>query len=48
MLVDAHLDAIRAIVRDQIKDEGHPVGKILSETLEARVKEHLGKIGMAG
>ena len=48
MLVDAHLDAIRAIVRDQTKDEGHPVGKIQSETLEARVTEHLGKIGMAG
>lgn len=47
MLTDAHLDAIRAIVRDQIKAEDHPVGKILSETLEARVKEHLNKIGMS-
>ena len=46
MLVEAHLDAIRACVRDQIKEDGHPVGKILSETLESRVKEHLEKIGM--
>ncbi|MGA9657975.1 MAG: Hpt domain-containing protein, partial [Asticcacaulis sp.] len=40
-LVEAHMDAIRAVVRGQIKDEAHPTGKILSETLEARVKEHL-------
>ena len=47
LLVDAHLDAIRAVVRDQIKEEGHPMGKILSETLEARVKEHLEKLEKA-
>ena len=40
-LVEAHMDAIRAVVRGQIKTEEHPVGKVLSETLEARVKEHL-------
>jgi hypothetical protein len=45
VLVDAHLDAIRAAVRDQIKEDTHPVGKILAETLEARVLEHLNKIG---
>ena len=44
LLVDAHLDAIRAIVRDQIKEENHPMGRILAETLEARVKEHLDKL----
>lgn len=44
-LVDAHLDTIRAIVRDQIKADNHPMGKILAETLEARVKEHLDSIG---
>jgi hypothetical protein len=43
-LVEAHMDAIRAIVRDQIKVETHPTGKILAETLEARVREHLEKI----
>ena len=47
LLVDAHLDAIRAVVRDQIKEEGHPMGKILAETLEARVKEHLDKLEKA-
>lgn len=47
-LVDAHLDTIRAIVRDQIKADNHPMGKILAETLEARVKEHLDSIGKNG
>jgi chemotaxis protein histidine kinase CheA len=47
VLVDAHLDAVRAIVRGQIKEEGHPVGKVLSETLEARVKEHLDNLEKA-
>lgn len=46
-LIDAHLDAIRALVRDQIKEDTHPVGKILSETLEARVKEHLDSNGLS-
>lgn len=45
LLVDAHLDTIRAVVRDQIKVDTHPVGKILAETLESRVMEHLDKIG---
>ncbi len=44
-LVDAHLDTIRAIVRDQIKADNHPMGKILAETLESRVKEHLVSVG---
>ncbi len=47
-LVDAHLDTIRAIVRDQIKADNHPMGKILAETLETRVKEHLTAIGQSG
>jgi hypothetical protein len=38
-LVDAHIDAIKAAVRDDIKDETHPVGKILVQELEARVAE---------
>lgn len=42
-LVDAHLDAVRAVVRDQIKEENHPMGRVLAEALEARVKEHLDK-----
>jgi chemotaxis protein histidine kinase CheA len=45
-LVEAHLDAIRAIVRGQIKAVDHPTGLMLSETLESRVKEHLEKAGL--
>lgn len=47
ILVDAHLDAVRAVVRDQIKAENHPMGRVLAETLEARVKEHLDKVDKA-
>ena len=42
VLIDAHIDAIKAVVRDQIQTDDHPTGKILSETLEARVAQHLG------
>jgi hypothetical protein len=38
-LVDAHIDAIKAAVRDNITDDSHPVGKILVQELEARVSE---------
>ena len=37
----AHIDAIKAVVRDEIKTDDHPTGKMLAETLEARVTEHL-------
>lgn len=40
-LLDAHVDAIRAVVRDEIQTDEHPVGRDLAETLEARVAEHL-------
>jgi hypothetical protein len=39
-LVDAHIDAIRAAVRDGIKDVEHPVGKVLAEELERRVSQY--------
>ena len=41
VLIDAHIDAIKAVVRDQIQTDDHPTGKALAETLEARVAEHL-------
>lgn len=41
VLVDAHVDAIKAVVRDQIKTDEHPVGRILAETLESRVAAHM-------
>jgi chemotaxis protein histidine kinase CheA len=40
-LVDAHIDAIRAAVRDDIKTDDHPVGRALAEELEARVAQSL-------
>ncbi|MDO9077877.1 MAG: Hpt domain-containing protein [Brevundimonas sp.] len=40
VLLDAHIDAIKAVVRDEIQTDDHPVGKILAETLEARVADH--------
>ena len=40
-LVDAHIDAIKACVRDDIKVDTHPVGKILAAELEGRVAEYL-------
>ncbi len=36
-LVDAHIDAIRASVRDGIKDATHPIGKVICEELERQV-----------
>ena len=38
-LVDAHIDAIKAAARDNIKTEDHPVGKILVQELESRIRE---------
>ena len=40
LLLDAHIDAIKAVVRDEIKTDEHPTGRILAETLEARVAAH--------
>lgn len=40
VILDAHIDAIRAVVRDEIKTDEHPTGRVLAETLEARVAEH--------
>ena len=40
-LVDAHIDAIKACVRDDIKVDTHTVGKVLAAELEGRVAEYL-------
>ena len=42
VLLDAHIDAIKAVVRDEIQTDEHPVGRELAETLEARVAELQG------
>lgn len=44
-LVDAHIDAVRAIMRDDIRDPAHPVGCALAEALEANVRDHLAAHG---
>lgn len=36
-LVDAHINAIKAAVRDNIKDDSHPVGRAIAEELERQV-----------
>lgn len=38
-LIDAHIDAIKASVRDDIKTDDHPVGRVLITELERRVAE---------
>jgi hypothetical protein len=38
-LVDAHIDAIKAAVKDGIQSDDHPVGRALVTELEQRVKD---------
>ena len=38
-LIDAHIDSIKAAVRDSIKTEEHPVGRALVQELENRIRE---------
>jgi hypothetical protein len=40
-LIDAHIDAIKACVRDDIRTDTHPTGAILAAELERRVAEHM-------
>ena len=42
-LIDGHIDAIKAAVRDNIRDTDHPVGKILAEELEGSGKRYLAE-----
>lgn len=42
-LVDAHIDAIRAAVRDNIRDVEHPLGRRLAEELEGQVRAFLAE-----
>lgn len=43
-LIDAHIDAIKAIVRDQIREEDHPVGVALAAELERQTGAHLSSL----
>lgn len=38
-LIDAHIDSIKAAVRDEIKTDDHPVGAVLIKELERKVAE---------
>ena len=38
-LVDAHIDAIKAAVREDMKADDHPIGGVLAAELERRVQE---------
>ena len=40
-LVDAHVDAIRAAVRDNIRDSENPVGRVLATELERLTADYL-------
>ena len=40
-LIDAHIGAIKAAVRDEIRDADHPIGKTLVDELEGRVAAYL-------
>jgi len=41
-LVSAHVDAIKACVRDNVRDSANPVGRALAEQLEQKVNAFLG------
>ncbi len=45
-LVDAHIDAVRAIMRGEIRDPAHPVGLALAEALEGHVRDHLAAVAI--
>jgi len=40
VLIDAHIDAIKAAVRGDIRDDSHPVGRKLAEELEGQVSAY--------
>ena len=43
LLVDAHIDAIKAVVRDGIRDPEHPLGRVLTAELAKQVTQQLGE-----
>ena len=42
ILVDAHIDAIKAAVRGGIQTDSHPVGRVLVQELEQQVRDFAG------
>ncbi len=41
-LIDAHVDAIKAVARDRIQNASNPVGRALATALRAKVESLLG------
>ena len=41
-LIDAHIDGIKAAVKGRIQTDTHPIGRVLVEELETRVRDVLG------
>ena len=46
-LIDVHVDAIKAAVRDEIRDTDHPIGRALFEELSGQVTAYLKERGGA-
>jgi hypothetical protein len=42
-LVDAHINAIKAAVRDNVRDDANPVGRALAEALEEQVRAYFAQ-----
>ncbi|MGF1462736.1 MAG: Hpt domain-containing protein [Maricaulaceae bacterium] len=42
-LIRAHVDTVRAAMRQGVRDDRHPIGKALAGELEAKVDEYLGE-----
>ena len=42
VLIDAHVDAIRLCVRQEMREVNHPAGALLLAELDARVSAHVG------
>jgi chemotaxis protein histidine kinase CheA len=40
-LVDAHIDAIKAAVRDDIRDDANPLGRVLAQELERQAAAYI-------
>ena len=44
VLIDGHIDAIKAAVRDKIQSDDHPVGRVLVTELEAGVEKYVATL----
>ena len=47
-LVKAHVDIMRAVIRDRVSGDGGKLGRELFQSLQAAIKKHTGKDGKVG